>query len=134
MTADHILLYDADCGFCRWSLDKILARDRDGRIRPMPLHSPEADALLPGMDEATKMASWHLVLPDGTVRSAGDAVAPLLRLLPKGTSLASVASTVPGVTRATYRLVARNREKFGRMLGTKACAVDPGARNGTKRS
>jgi predicted DCC family thiol-disulfide oxidoreductase YuxK len=134
MATDHILLYDADCGFCRWSLDKILARDRYHRIRPLPLHSAEAGALLPGMDEKTKMASWHLVLPDGTVRSAGDAVAPLLRLLPKGRPLASVAATMPGLTRATYRIVARNREKFGRMLGQKACAVDPAARSETKRS
>jgi predicted DCC family thiol-disulfide oxidoreductase YuxK len=134
MAADHILLYDADCGFCRWSLDKILARDRDGRISPMPLHSPEADALLPGMDEQTKMASWHLVLPDGTVRSAGDAVAPLLRLLPRGTSLGIMASKVPFLTRATYRVIARNREKFGRALGTKACAVDPAARSDSKLS
>jgi predicted DCC family thiol-disulfide oxidoreductase YuxK len=134
MATDHILLYDADCGFCRWSLDKFLARDTNHRIRPMPLHSPEADALLPGMDEQAKMASWHLVLPDGTVRSAGDAVAPLLRLLQKGRPLASIAGTVPGLTRATYRLVARNREKFGRMLGAQACAVDPSARSETKHS
>ena len=132
MAADHILLYDADCGFCRWSLDKILARDRDGRIRPMPLHSAEADALLPGMDEQTKMRSWHLVLPDGTVRSAGDAVAPLLRLLPKGTPLGIMASKAPFLTRATYRVIARNRERFGRALGTKACAVDPVARSDSK--
>jgi hypothetical protein len=55
-------------------------------------------------------------------------------LLPNGTPFASFASTVPGVTRAAYRLVARNREKFGRALGTKACAVDPAARSGSKRS
>jgi len=134
MAADYTLLYDADCGFCRWSLDKILARDRDGRIRPLPLQSPEAASYLPGMDEQTKMASWHLVLPDGTVRSAGDAVAPILRLLPRGTTLASVAGTAPGVTRAAYRLVARNREKFGRMIGTKACSVDPSARAKSERS
>jgi predicted DCC family thiol-disulfide oxidoreductase YuxK len=133
MAADHILLYDADCGFCRWSLDKVLAKDRNRRIRPMPLHSPEADALLPGMDEQTKMASWHLVLPDGTVRSGGDAIAPLLRLLPKGKPLGAMASTVPVLTRATYRLVARNRERFGRALGTQACAVDPTARSDSKR-
>lgn len=132
MEQDHVLLYDADCGFCRWSLDKILARDRDHRIRPLPLHTVEADAYLPGMDEKTKMASWHLVLPDGTVRSAGDAVEPLVRLLPRGTPIAAVAGLAPGLARVAYRIVARNRDTFGRMLGTKACAVDPTRRAETK--
>src|SRR5437867_2371974 len=108
MTADHVLLYDADCGFCRWSLDKILARDRDGRTRAVPLQSPEADTLLPGMDPRTKMASWHLVTPNGTVYSAGAAVPPLLRLLPRGRGLAAAAGAVPPLTGFAYRLVAKN--------------------------
>ena len=128
MERDHVLLYDADCGFCRWSLDKILARDRDRRIRPVPLQSAEADTLLPGMDRDTKMASWHLVTPHGTVYSAGDAVAPLMTLLPRGAPVAGVAKVSPGLTRAAYRLVARNRTRFGRMLGAQKCAVDPSAR------
>ena len=132
MERDHVLLYDADCGFCRWSLDKILARDRDHRLRPVPLQSAEAATLLPGMDEKKKMASWHLVLADGTLRSAGDAVEPLLRLLPHGTPLAAVAGIAPGPTRALYRLVAGNREKFGRLIGTKACSVDPSTRSASK--
>ena len=82
MEADHVLLYDADCGFCRWSIDKLLAGDRDRRIRPVPLQSAEADTLLPGMPHDKKMASWHLVTPDGAVYSAGDAIAPLMELLP----------------------------------------------------
>ena len=31
--ATHALLYDSDCGFCKWSLDKILLWDRHGRLR-----------------------------------------------------------------------------------------------------
>jgi predicted DCC family thiol-disulfide oxidoreductase YuxK len=132
MAQDHVLLYDADCGFCRWSLDKILARDRDRRIRPVPLQSAEADALLPGMDRETKMASWHLVTPDGTVYSAGDAFAPLMELLPKGGPLAGAAKVAPPLTRVAYRFVARNRTRFGRLLGAQKCAVDPSARARTK--
>jgi predicted DCC family thiol-disulfide oxidoreductase YuxK len=128
MKPDHVLLYDADCGFCRWTLDKILARDKDHRIRAVPLQSAEASALLDGMDEETKMSSWHLVLPNGTVRSAGDGVAPLFRLLPRGGAFASIASTAPPLTRSFYRFIARNRTTFGKMLGTKACAVDPSRR------
>ena len=132
MTADHALLYDADCGFCRWSLDKLLARDRHKRIRPVPLQSAEADVLLKGMDHERKMASWHLVKPDGTVYSAGAAVAPLLRLLPRGNGVAAVAAAMPPVTGVAYRLIASNRTRLGKLLGSQACDVDPSAR-GAKR-
>jgi predicted DCC family thiol-disulfide oxidoreductase YuxK len=126
---DHrtILLYDRDCGFCRWSLAKILVWDRHRRIRPEALQSPEADRLLAGMDRDRRMASWHLVTPDGRVRSSGEAVPPLLRLLPGGRPLAGMAAAVPGLTDRAYRFVARHRDRLGRMLGERACAVDPGA-------
>ena len=132
MTADHALLYDADCGFCRWSLDKILARDRDGRIRPVPLQSAESDVLLKGMNHDRKMASWHLVGPDGAIFSAGSAVAPLMRLLPGTKSVAAIAGAMPPVTGIAYRLISRNRTRLGKLIGSQACAVDPSAR-GAKR-
>jgi predicted DCC family thiol-disulfide oxidoreductase YuxK len=121
-----VLLYDRDCGFCRWSLAKILAWDRQGRIRPQTLQSPEADRLLAGMDGDRKMASWHLVTADGRVRSSGAAVPALLQLLPGGRPLAGVAAAVPGLTERAYRFVARHRDRLGRMLGEQACAIDPG--------
>ena len=69
------------------------------------------------------------VTEDGVVRSAGAGVAPLFRLLPGGQPLAAMASLFPKSTDRFYRLIARNREKFGRMLGEQACAVDPAARS-----
>jgi predicted DCC family thiol-disulfide oxidoreductase YuxK len=121
--SDAVLLYDADCGFCRWAVDKLLAWDRAGRLRPAALQSPQADRLLPGLDEETKMASWHLVI-DGKVYSGGAAAAPLLRLLPGGRPVAPVVAAFPGMTDRAYRLVARNRDRFGRLAGAR-CEVDP---------
>ncbi len=40
-SATHAILYDADCGFCKWSLDKVLLWDRRGRLRPVAIQSPE---------------------------------------------------------------------------------------------
>jgi len=48
--AQSVLLYDEDCGFCRWSLDKILAWDRAERVRPVPIQSEEASRLLGDLD------------------------------------------------------------------------------------
>lgn len=119
------VLYDADCGFCRWSLRKILWWDRHRRLRPVALQSPEADRLLPDMDPQTRMGSWHLVDPNGRTHSAGDAVAPLLRLLPGGRPLARVAATFPGATRRAYRWVSSHREGLAKLVGSRACAIQP---------
>lgn len=120
-----VVLYDRDCGVCRWSMAKIMAWDRHGRLRAVSLQDPEADRLLRGMDPERKMDSWHLVTPDGRVRSAGAAAPPLLRVLPGGRPLAAVAAALPGVTEGLYRLVARHRDRLGRILGERACSVDP---------
>lgn len=121
------ILYDEDCGFCRWALAKVLAWDRNRRLRPTPLQSEEADDLLGDMDDRRKMASWHLVGPAGTIWSAGAAAAPLFRLLPGGRLPAAFAAAFPGLTEFLYRLVANNRESLARMLGEDACSVDPSA-------
>src|SRR5579859_6568079 len=54
-----ILLYDDDCGFCRWSLSWVLKADRRGLVETLPLGSPRADELLADMAPAERAASWH---------------------------------------------------------------------------
>jgi predicted DCC family thiol-disulfide oxidoreductase YuxK len=72
------VLYDPDCGFCRVSLALLLRWDTRRRLRPVALGSEEADALLDGMPEDERMASWHLV-EAGRVHSAGAASRPSSR-------------------------------------------------------
>jgi predicted DCC family thiol-disulfide oxidoreductase YuxK len=124
--SEAVILYDADCGFCRWAVDKVLAWDRAGKLRPTAIQGPEADRLLRGLSNEERMASWHLVV-DGNRYSGGAAAAPLLRLLPGGRPLAPVVAAFPGASDRAYRLVARNRDRFGRLAGTR-CEVDPGRR------
>jgi predicted DCC family thiol-disulfide oxidoreductase YuxK len=107
------VIYDSDCGFCRWCLAKILAWDRRGVLRPLKLQSPEAERLLPGMTEEERMASWHFLDRDGRVRSAGAAFPGLLRELPGGRPLAAVAGRAPRMVDRAYRLVAGHRDSFG---------------------
>lgn len=122
-----VLLFDRDCGFCRWSTARILAWDRRGRVRAVALQDPQAGRLLPGMDLSRKMASWHLVTPGGRVRSGGAAIALLSRLLPGGAPIAFLAEAFPGLTERAYRWTAKHRDGLGRLLGEQACSVEPGA-------
>jgi predicted DCC family thiol-disulfide oxidoreductase YuxK len=112
----HTILYDAECGFCRRSLAWVLRWDRRRRLRPMALQDPVAEGLLAGMSEEERMDSWHLVAPDGQVRSAGAAADPLLRLLPGGRPLAVIAGAFPRLTERIYRWVADHRGLLARPL------------------
>jgi predicted DCC family thiol-disulfide oxidoreductase YuxK len=114
--AKATVLYDRDCGFCRWSLGKVLAWDRRGRVRPVPIESDEGDRLLDGVPAADRMSSWHLVGEDGTVRSAGAAFPGLFRQLPGGAPLARLTSRAPRATDRAYRWVAGNRSRWGKLV------------------
>jgi len=112
---DAIVLYDADCGFCRWSLAKVLAWDRRGTLRPVALQDHEAAELLAGMGEGERMDSWHLAT-DGEVRSGGAAFAPLLRRLPGARPVAALAERFPGAAERGYRFVVDRRGALGRLV------------------
>jgi len=62
------VLYDEDCGFCKWSLNKVLAWDRRRRLRPVAIQSDEGQRLLAAVPEAERLDSAHLVSP--SVRGA----------------------------------------------------------------
>jgi predicted DCC family thiol-disulfide oxidoreductase YuxK len=109
------VLYDRDCTFCRWSLDKVLAWDR-GRLRPVEIQSEEGQRLLAPIPEHTRLESWHLVTPGGELLSAGAAAAPLAGMLPGGRPLASLFRAFPRTTERAYRWVAGHRELFTRVL------------------
>ncbi len=91
----RIVLYDNDCAFCKWSLDKVLAWDRRRRLRPVAIQSDEGQGLLADVPESERLDSWHLVLPSGEVRSAGAAAAPLAESAPGGPTAGLPA---PGLT------------------------------------
>jgi len=120
------VIYDNDCGFCRWSLALLLNLGRD-TLRPLPLGTPEADYLLHDLRVDERDASWHLVIdPPGadqlsletppTRFSAGAAFAPVLRLLPRGRRLAFLVARIPGPTERGYRWVAGHRRLLGRFV------------------
>jgi predicted DCC family thiol-disulfide oxidoreductase YuxK len=119
------VLYDEDCGFCRWSTDKLKAWDTRDRLTFAAIQSARGAELLVAVPEAQRLDSMHAVTPDGRVLSGGYAVRMILAQLPGGSILATIAAAFPGETDTTYRLVARHRERLGRMLGQRACSVDP---------
>jgi predicted DCC family thiol-disulfide oxidoreductase YuxK len=110
------LLYDADCGFCKWTVSALLVWDRHERLAPCAIQSVHAQSLLSDLSPEQRLASVHLILPDGERLSAGSVAAPLLRLLPAGTILALVIARMPAPTNRAYEWVARNRTQLSRAV------------------
>jgi len=116
-TADDQLavLYDRDCGFCKWALDKILAWDRRRRLRPVAIQDEEGQRLLAGIPPERRLESWHLAAK-GEVRSGGAAAPDLFAALPGGRPIAAVLRAFPRLTDGAYRWVAGHRDLLARML------------------
>jgi predicted DCC family thiol-disulfide oxidoreductase YuxK len=110
------VLYDRDCGFCRWSLSKLLAWDRDRKLRPVSIQSEEGQRLLADVPEDERMRSWHLVHPDGRVESAAAGFPELFSRLPVGTPVARATRALPGLSQRGYRLLVDKRRLLGRPL------------------
>jgi predicted DCC family thiol-disulfide oxidoreductase YuxK len=115
------VLYDDDCGFCKWAVNRIMYWDRRRRLRPVAIQSTEGARLLADVEEARRLDSWHLALPSGEVLSAGAALPPLAEMLPGGGPIARVARRFPQAVERGYRFVADHRDGFGRFVGADTC-------------
>ncbi|MBN9621840.1 MAG: DUF393 domain-containing protein [Actinobacteria bacterium] len=119
------VIYDETCGFCRFSLALLLAREKRSKapaaegLHPLPLGSSAAVDLLADLSPEQQAASWHLVL-DGTRFSAGAALGPALRLLPGGRIPAALFARFPRATERGYRWVADHRGALGRLVPARA--------------
>ncbi len=121
-----IVLYDDDCGFCRWSAERLRRWDRRGRLGFAPIQGGEGERLLGDLAPADRLSSWHVVTPDGRRWTAGAAAEPVFRALPGGGPLATLVKVAPRVTDRVYRWVAAHRGALGSLLGHDACDVHPG--------
>jgi predicted DCC family thiol-disulfide oxidoreductase YuxK len=114
------VLYDGDCGFCKWLLSAVLRWDRAARLQPIALQRSDADDLLQELTPAERMASWHLISPTSERRSGGAAVPPLLRVLPAGRLPAAAFARFPRLTNRGYRWVAEHRSQLSKWIPSSA--------------
>lgn len=110
------LLFDSDCGFCRWTLGWVLRWDTRRRVVPIAIQDLAADVLLAGLEPEKRLASWHFVDSAGELHSAGAAFAPLFELLPGARALAALTRRAPRLTERAYRSVTSRRSTLGRLV------------------
>ncbi len=115
-TGQWIVLYDGECGFCRWCTAVLVRVDRRHQLAPRPLADPSVPRLLAQVPPHEWATSWHLVAPSGRVHSAGRAVIVVCGLLPGFGGLGLLCRAAPNLTEWVYAGLARRRRFFGRFI------------------
>ncbi len=128
--ANVTVVYDEDCGACRWTAERLRRWDRTERLAFVPIQ--RADDLLRAVPPARRLDAMHAVGTDGRVFTGGAAIPVIARELPAGVPIAWLAAIWPGGTERAYRAIASRRTQIGRWLGQDACAVDPSRSPGTR--
>ncbi len=105
-----VLFFDGDCALCHGLVRFLAARDAAGVIHYAPLESEAARQRIGPVEGNTVV-----VLARGKPWRESDALLELARRLPWPWRWATVLRWLPRAWRdACYRLVARNRYRFGR--------------------
>lgn len=111
------MLFDADCGFCLYGRDLLLRWDRRGRLTAGMIQDHERTTLA-DLTPEQRLASWHVVHPDGRRESGGAALAAVLEVLPGARCLARGARAFPVPVDRGYRWMASHRVAISRLLRT----------------
>ena len=124
------LLWDGDCGFCSRCAGWVERHDRDDRVRVQAYQDAPSPPITPEIRDAAARAVQY-VYPDGHFVSGSRAVFATLRRIgyPGPWRVLSWPPLV-WIAELGYRIVARNREFFARILfrgETPACRVSPEA-------
>ncbi|NTX34674.1 lipase maturation factor family protein [Myxococcus sp. CA033] len=111
-----LLLYDADCGFCRRWVAR-WAQHTEGRVRFLPGRSWLL--LLLGIPRRNMRRATQLVEPSGRVSQGAEAVFRALtrspRWLTHGMARVGLLPGVLGLSQAAYGVIARNRRAASRV-------------------
>ncbi|HWB22844.1 MAG TPA: DCC1-like thiol-disulfide oxidoreductase family protein [Gaiellaceae bacterium] len=101
-----VLLYDADCRFCRFAARAVRRLDRHERLALLSLTDEEATPLLASVPAEERLNSLRLAEPDGCLLARGAAVKAVL---------AQLGVRSAGLERA-YGFVASRRGSLGRLV------------------
>ncbi len=120
-----VLIFDGRCRFCVREASR-LARWARGGVRLESFRDPGVIARYPNLTEEQCDQALQLIEPDGRIRSGAEAVAHTLRLNPWVAPLTWIYDVplLRGAFDLAYRIVARNRFRFGGEVCTDAtCGV-----------
>jgi predicted DCC family thiol-disulfide oxidoreductase YuxK len=109
VTQQILLIYDGECGFCRWGMHMIARLDHHGVFRYCPFGSAIAESYLAELPPTERYASFH-AHREGVLHSATAAAKLTLEQLPFGRIAVALG------WHNVYPLIAANRGRLGRLF------------------
>ncbi len=128
------MLYDGDCGFCtRWR-DRMLPKDRHGRVEWLSVHDPSVASRFPALDRADAMRQMYVYAPDGSLHKGSEGWRQLFGVL-HGLTWVAALYRIPGapyLIGLLYRFIANRRYRLS--CSTAACRLPDrhGQRSGSR--
>ena len=107
--------YDADCGFCIWSVAQLLRLDRARRVTPAAIQGA-TDTDLAGIPAERVLSSFHARADGAAPVSAGAALTAVLSTIGPLRPLGRLSSRVPRWTDRAYFFVADRRGRWARLI------------------
>lgn len=125
-----LLIWDGDCGFCRNAVHWLMLQDTAHRLHPVPYQELPTPPMSPALRQQAERAV-QIITPQGQQISAGRAVLYALQVVGWRPGLVRLGQHRPLVwaVELGYRVVARNRSLFSRLLFRGGSAARCRARN-----
>jgi predicted DCC family thiol-disulfide oxidoreductase YuxK len=112
-----VLLYDAECRFCRFTARVVAWLDRRAELAILPFQDEAAAPLLAKLPESERSATWRLARPDGSLTGYGAGGPELLAAMAVTRPVGHLLRHIPdSVLDHVYALAARNRSTLGRFV------------------
>jgi predicted DCC family thiol-disulfide oxidoreductase YuxK len=124
MEPPYRVIYDEQCEICQAGVSWLKLLDRRKQTACFPIDPDILPRIHPNLMIDSCLKELHVVTPDGAIVTGADAVATLARLFPQTRIVGSVAlfPVLRSISRALYRIVARNRYALSKCRGG-ACRV-----------
>ena len=114
---EHLLVYDDECGFCRWSA-QFVRRRAEVPVRLVPFSEVEGRGMLTSLEPEQVERSAHYITPEGIEYHGGESITRSLRLVRFGAAAGLLDLWGLALGRELlYALVAGNRSLVSRLLG-----------------
>ncbi|MFL6433953.1 MAG: thiol-disulfide oxidoreductase DCC family protein [Nitrososphaeraceae archaeon] len=92
----YILAYDADCGSCTRFAHVVDSLDKSEIIDFISIILADQKGLLDRISPPLRYKSFHLILPNGEVKSGSEALVELIAILPGGKIISPIVNYFPG--------------------------------------
>lgn len=116
----YILAYDADCGPCTRFAHVVNSFDKYKKIDFMSLTIADQEGLLDRIPVTIRFRSFHLIAPNGKIKSGSEGLLELIAILPGGKVISPIINYVPAgklIVRFIYN-------RFSKLHDRGSCSIN----------